>query len=193
MNTARVERLISEVRRAREQQEPVTFTEIDGRLALRITRRDGVQLSFVTPDERAAIDGALLEGPASFQLGRVQVTRTEGSRSWDAEDGGVRLSFVDPPEDPPSASTIASWARRYAWIRENEPALLEHAAQHLDTLAQTWATTPRAIRAGLVLQGVTLLGATTRLLLGTGEAFANHSVELLLDASGHVVRASLCG
>lgn len=132
MDRARVERLVADVRAARERQDPFAFVDLGGRLALRLQGAGGVRTSFVTSEERAAIEAAIEASPRGFVVGTVEVRFDERVRSYVARDGGVSLLFVDLPEDPPSAVTLALLSERYLWVHANEPRICEEAAVHLD-------------------------------------------------------------
>lgn len=193
MDRARVERLVADVRAARERQDPFAFVDLGGRLALRLQGAGGVRTSFVTSEERAAIEAAIEASPRGFVVGTVEVRFDERVRSYVARDGGVSLLFVDLPEDPPSAVTLALLSERYLWVHANEPRICEEAAVHLDRLAATWSTNPAAIRAALRLSSVTFFGTKVTPLLATGEPFGHHVAELELDANGGVVAVTLAG
>lgn len=193
LNRDRVDQLVGALRRARERQESFQFTEVHGRLARRIVRADGVQVSFVTQAERVAIEAGLDGAPRSFAVGWLRATWDEAQRCYLARDGQVTFLFVDLPEDPPSAPTVAAWTARLEWLRQNEAALCDQAAAQLERLAPGWSTTRSAIRAGLALSGVTFSGVGVRATLSTGEALGAHSVELEFDAGGQVRSATLAG
>lgn len=193
MDAARIDRLVAEARQARERGEPLRFVEVAGRLAFRIERAGGAQISFVSAEERVAIEQALATGAAHFELAGVRVTYDERRRLHLGRDGAVDLVFVDAAREP-SAASIASWAERYAELRAGEPRLCEEAARHLDRLALTWSTTPAAIRAALRLRSVTFYGSARVVpMLAGGAPFGEHAVELHLDEAGHVRDATLAG
>lgn len=193
MDPARIDRLVADLRAARERGRPYRFAEIAGRLALRIERANGAQISFVSPAERAAIESALAAPPRGFSLGEVRIQYDERRQCYEGRDGAVSLSFVDLPEDPPSTATIALLGQHYAALRRDELRLCAEAATRLDRLARTWSTTPAAIRAALKLTSVTFYGTRPVPLLSTGEPFGDHFAELELDANGRVVDVTLAG
>jgi hypothetical protein len=206
MDSTRIDLLIARVRLAKVFE----FVELAGRLALRMECDGGSQISFVSPEERAAIETAVAAPPRNFMLGAARIEydevrgfyRGRDSVAGDTVTSGsegpiaitVELVFVDPPEDPPQSSTIAHWAERYAWLRCNARRICNEAAARLDCLAETWSTTPTAIRAALALDGVTFYGTgDLSCSLAGGEPFADHSVIVDIDAVGDVVDVTLAG
>lgn len=193
MDPTRIDRLVADVRQAKERGEPYGFAEVRGRIALRIERAGGVQMSFVSTEERTAIEQALAAGPPGFELGGVHVSYDERRHMHLGRDGRVDLIFVDAARSPSEAS-IARWTARYAGLRASERRLCEEAAGHLDALAATWSTTPAAIRAALRLSSVTFYGDGLVVpMLDGGTPFGDHSVELEVDDDDRVIGVSLAG
>lgn len=189
----RVERLVADILSARARGETTSFREMAGRIALRIERDGSAQTSFVSADERAAIESALTAGPSQLRLGAHTITRDPRAHVWSCVIGKITLQVTELDHDAP-AEALATLAVVLDRVLAREPAILEEAAARLDRLAPVWSTTPAAIRRALVLTTIRLSPAGPPMVyLAAGQPFGDHFVEVWLDEGGKVEDAQLAG
>ncbi|MEQ8893128.1 MAG: hypothetical protein RID93_36095 [Sandaracinaceae bacterium] len=197
-----VAKLVARIRDAEAAGRTWELTDLAGRRALRVRRDEGVETTFLSDEQEAALREMLVEGPPTLDVeGLPRCT-------WDARRGaflaavdGVDLRVETSLEAKHrDAEGLARAARAFGRVRARLQSIRTETAEKLLPNAEAWGapTDLAALTACLTIVSIAVnddprYADEAHVMMSDGDAFAGHWNEVFLDEDAVVMDASLAG